>query len=119
MVEHLLRGFAGEVADLLDFSTLRDLSASWAGVDAEQRHGDAVWRADYADRSGRSLVVVLEFQSDVDRAMAVRIVRYADMARETLVRTGKCDADGGAAHAPGGRAFRAQALDGVGRRRAR
>ena len=94
MVEHLLRGFAAPVADLLELATLRDLSASWAAADAEQRHGDAVWRADYADGSGRSVVVLLEFQSGVDRAMAVRVQRYATMARETLARAGRFDADG-------------------------
>ena len=94
MVEHLLGGFAGEVATVLDFATLRDLSASWAGADAEQRHGDAVWRVDYAGNSGRSLVVLLEFQSTVARAMAVRVQRYALMAGETLARTGALDADG-------------------------
>ena len=83
MVEHLLRGFAAPVADRLELATLRDLSASWAAADAEQRHGDAVWRADYADGSGRSVVVLLEFQSGADRAMAVRVQRYAAMARET------------------------------------
>ena len=94
MVEHLLCGFAAPVADRLELATLRDLSASWAAADAEQRHGDAVWRADYADGSGRSVVVLLEFQSGVDRAMAVRVQRYATMARETLTRAGRFDADG-------------------------
>ena len=94
MVEHLLGGFAPEVAAVLDLATLRDLCASWAAADTEQRHGDAVWRVDYADGSGRSLVVLLEFQSTVDRAMAVRVQRYALMAGETLARTGARDADG-------------------------
>ena len=94
MVEHLLGGFAPEVAAVLDLATLRDLCASWAAADTEQRHGDAVWRVDYADGSGRSLVLLLEFQSTVDRAMAVRVQRYALMAGETLARTGARDADG-------------------------
>ena len=94
MVEHLLRGFAAEVAGRLDLATLRELSASWAAADAEQRHGDLVWRADYADGSGRSLVVLLELQSGVDRAMAARVMRYAAMTRETLARAGASDADG-------------------------
>ena len=94
MVEHLLRGFAGPAAAQLDLSTLRALPASWAGPDAEQRHSDVVWRADYADGSGRSLVVVLELQSGVDRSMAVRALRYASMAYEASMRRGETDADG-------------------------
>ena len=94
MVEHLLRGFAGPAAALLDLSTLRALPASWAGPDTEQRHSDVVWRADYADGSGRSLVVVLELQSRVDRSMAVRMLRYASMAYEASTRRGETDADG-------------------------
>ena len=94
VVEHLLRGFAPEIAELLDCATLRELSASWAGVDAEQRHGDAVWRARYRDRSGRSLVLLLEFQSTVDRDMATRVLRYQGMAFESLRRQRDLDADG-------------------------
>ena len=94
MVEHLLCGFAGPVGALLDLSTLRALPASWAGPDTEQRHSDAVWRVDYADGSGRSLVVVLELQSSVDRSMAVRVLRYASMACEAAMRRGETDADG-------------------------
>ena len=53
-----------------------------------------VWRVDYADGSGRSLVVVLELQSGVDRSMAVRVLRYASMAYEASMRRGETDADG-------------------------
>ena len=94
MVAHLLRGFAGPAAARLDLSTLRALPASWAGPGAEQRHSDVVWRVDYADGSGRSLVVVLELQSGMDRSMAVRVLRYASMAYEASMRRGEMDADG-------------------------
>ena len=94
VVEHLLRGFAREIAGLLDFATLRELSASWAGADAEQRHGDAVWRAQYRDGSGRAVVLLLEFQSTVDRDMAARVLRYQSMAFDALRRQGDLDADG-------------------------
>ena len=94
VVEHLLRGFAREIAGLLDFATLRELSASWAGADAEQRHGDAVWRAQYRDGSGRAVVLLLEFSSTVDRDMAARVLRYQSMAFDALRRQGDLDADG-------------------------
>ena len=94
VVEHLLRAFVGEVAGVLDLGSLRELSASWAGADAEQRHGDAVWRVPYADGTGRSLVLLLEFQSTVDQDMAMRVLRYQGMAFDALRRQGELDADG-------------------------
>ncbi len=94
MVEHLLRGCARDIADLLAFDTLRELSSSWAAGDAEQRHGDAAWRVAYADGSGRSLILLLEFQSTVDRTMATRVLRYASMVFDDLRRQDALDADG-------------------------
>ena len=100
MMEHLLRGFAGPVADLLDLSTLRELSAGWTEADpgtaakARRRYGDGVWRAGYADGSGRSLVSLLEVQSRGNRGMAERTRRYEGVAYNRLRRQGAMDADG-------------------------
>ena len=93
MVEHLLHGFAGQVAGLLDFSTLRDVAGEWV-QDGRRRRSDAVWRVDYRDGSGRSLVVMLEFQSTVDRSMARRVLRIVGMAYEKLRRNRQLDPDG-------------------------
>ena len=94
LIEHLLKGFASSVARRLDFSTLRQLPANSVDADARQRHGDAAWRVDFADGSGRSLVLLLEFQSTVDPSMAARMHGYAEAARERLYRQHKSDADG-------------------------
>ena len=97
LVEHLLRGFIAPAARWLDFGTLRELSASWTDTGRQQRHGDAAWRVDYADDangSGRSLVLLLEFQSGVDQSMASRVQRYKGMAYEELRRQGESDACG-------------------------
>ena len=94
LVEHLLLGFVAPAAKWLNFRSLRELSASWAGADSQQRHGDAVWRVDYGDGSGRSLVLLVEFQSSVDQSMASRVLRYAGMAHDELTRQGELDADG-------------------------
>ena len=69
VVEHLLRGFFPEVAALLDFATLRDVSGEWV-QDGTRRRGDSVWRVRYRDGTDRSLMVFLEFQSTVDAGMA-------------------------------------------------
>ena len=48
----------------------------------------------YADGSGRSLILLLEFQSTVDRTMATRVLRYAGMVFDDLRRQDALDADG-------------------------
>ena len=94
LIEHLLKGFARPVAERLDFSTLRQQPANSVDADARQRHGDAAWRVDYGDGSGRSLSVLIEFQSTVDSSMAARMHVYAEAARERLRRQGKSYEDG-------------------------
>ena len=94
LVEHMLRGFASSVAERLDFGTLRQLPADSVDADAKRLRGDAAWRVDFDDGSGRSLVLLLEFQSTVDPSMAARMRAYADAARERLRRQGESDADG-------------------------
>ncbi len=94
VVEHLLQGFVTPVAAQLDFGSLQQLSASWSGPHKEQRHGDAAWRVNYADATGRSLVLLLEFQSSVDQSMAARVQHYKAMAYEALSRQRKFDACG-------------------------
>ena len=94
LIEHLLEGFAMPVAGRLDFSTLRQLPADSVDADARQRHGDAAWRVDLGDGSGRSLVLLIEFQSGVDPSMAARMHGYAGAARERLRRQEGSDPDG-------------------------
>ena len=93
VVEHLLAGFFPEVAALLDFATLADISGEWVH-DGARRRGDSVWRASYRDGSGRSLVLFLEFQSTVDADMARRVLRNVGMAAERLRRNRALDPDG-------------------------
>ena len=93
VVEHLLGGFFREVAALLDFATLRDISGEWV-QDGTRRRRDSVWRVRYRDGTDRSLVVLLEFQSTVDASMARRVLRNVGMAYERLRRNGGLDRDG-------------------------
>ena len=94
VVRHLLLGFAPQVARLLDLDSLERLSASWVAATGEQRHGDMAWRAWYADGSGRSLVILIEFQSSADGGMTVRVLRYEGMAFDGLRRAKALDRDG-------------------------
>ena len=95
MVRDLLAGFVPpEWVSDLDLSAPRDRHSD-AGLtrqpegqvtdDARERHPDRVWEVDMHDRSG-SVLVTLEFQSTVDRTMAVRILVYTAMLYQDRLR---------------------------------
>ena len=55
------------------------------------RYGDSLWRL----RCGETwLYVPLEFQSTVDRSMAVRLLAYTGLLYQDLFRRGKVGPDG-------------------------
>ena len=87
----LLRLVAPALAAELDFVRAEELSAAYvrpAGRRFQQRFGDIAWRVprrrDAEGTAGPELVVLIEFQSTVNRHMAQRIRDYAQMARERL-----------------------------------
>ena len=90
MVADLLRGFLPDGAwPGFDFATLEPLPASHVGRGLQRREGDKMWRlrARAAPDGGWVYVLVLmEFQSRVDRHMALRVLTYTGLAWEGLVR---------------------------------
>ena len=89
MVRDLLRGFAarGWSAEL-DLDSLTPLPASYVSHDLRQRHGDLVWRLRFKDERWLYVVLLLEFQSAVDRSMAVRILTYTALLDQKLIAEG-------------------------------
>ena len=90
MVAELLRGFLpdGEWPGF-DFATLEPLPASHVGQELQRREGDRMWRlrARAAPDGGWVYVLVLlEFQSGIDRQMALRVLTYTGLAWEGLLR---------------------------------
>ncbi len=86
MVRDLLDGFAARSwSDILDFGSLAPLPASFIGRELQQRHGDLIWRVRVRDDRWLYLVLLLEFQSTVDPAMAVRILEYTALVYRRLV----------------------------------
>ena len=81
--------------DELDFDNAREIPAAHveaSGDGFKQRYGDALWRVPFRrgrldDGSRPYLLVLVEFQSTVDRGMARRMRNYADMLRGRLLRT--------------------------------
>ena len=79
MVEHLLRACLPD--DLLaaaDFSELGELSTEYVSDELRKRHGDTVWRLRLGER-WVYLLILLEFQSEDDPWMALRIHTYSGL----------------------------------------
>ena len=89
MVRDLLHGFAArDWSGALDFTSLTPLPASYVSRDLQQRHGDLVWRIRFGGEQWLYLLLLLEFQSGVDRAMAVRMLTYSGLLYQRLVAEG-------------------------------
>ena len=85
-VEELVRNFMGEdLADELDFDTLRALPTDRISGGLVQRQVDLLWKIRFRG-SWLYLLVLLEFQSESDGLMALRILTYICLTYEELVR---------------------------------
>ena len=86
MVEHLLRAsLPDDLIAAADFSSLRKLSSEYVSDELLKRHGDTVWRLRLGGR-WVFLLVLLEFQSEDDPWMALRILTYTGLLYQELVR---------------------------------
>ena len=98
MVEDLLRAFIPpDAVEAFEFATLEPLPAEYVADDLRQSRGDSAWRVRV--RGGKSgswlyLLVLLEFQSTVDRHMAARVLAYTGQMYLTLLRSGEAPPDG-------------------------
>ena len=89
MVRDLLSGFAArDWSGTLDFASLTPLPANYVSRDLQQRYGDLVWRIRFGGERWLYLLLLLEFQSGVDRAMAVRMLTYSGLLYQRLVGEG-------------------------------
>ena len=94
LVEDLLRGFVGgDWIDDVDFSTLDKLSADYVSDERRARRGDTVWRVRRRD-AWLHVLVLLEFQSQDDPDMALRILEYTTLLYQELARNRALEPDG-------------------------
>ena len=86
MVKDLLTGFVKETwVDQLDFSTLEKVSGSYVTDELRDREDDIIWRVRWGG-DWLYVYLLLEFQSSVDRFMAVRIMSYLGLLYQDLIR---------------------------------
>lgn len=98
-VEHLIRGFVANLVEYgpawfatLDFDTLEPLPTESIDETWRAHFNDFVWRVRFRSATGAGkphwlhVLVMLEFQSEVDWLMALRIRNYTGMVYRSLWR---------------------------------
>ena len=86
MVRGLLTGFLpSEWVSDLDLSAMTRQSEGQVSDDGRERHPDRVWEVSLGGGPG-SILVTIEFQSTVDRTMAVRVLVYTAMLYQDRLR---------------------------------
>jgi predicted transposase YdaD len=86
MMADLLAGFVAEPwVQEVDFTTLEPVRGSYVSDDLRKREDDLVWRVRLRE-SWLYVYLLLEFQSRVDRFMAVRVMTYVGLLYQDLIR---------------------------------
>jgi predicted transposase YdaD len=95
LVEELIRGFFDEPwTKRLDFTTLERANATYVTEGLQAREGDMVWKLRFHDGRPVYICLLLEFQSTVDRFMAVRMMGYETLFYQELTKLGEVTPDG-------------------------
>ena len=88
MVASLLRELVDlDLAEELDFSTLKQLSSNYVTDDLRQRFNDMVWSVQWKN-SAEYVIIMMEFQSTVDPSMAMRTEEYVILLLRDLTKQG-------------------------------
>jgi hypothetical protein len=77
----------------LDYSTLERVNASYVTEDFKQREDDIVWKVKVGGQ-WIYLYLLIEFQSSVDKYMALRMMIYQGLLYQDLIKTGDVLKDG-------------------------
>lgn len=85
MVEELLRDFVREDwVKLLDFSTLKKYNNSFVAEDLKERFDDVIWTVRWGKQQ-LYIYILIEFQSDIDHFMSVRMMTYLGLLYQDLI----------------------------------
>ncbi len=95
IVAQLLREFvAGPWLDGLDLDGMERLNTKLHADTGERREGDLVWRIPRREGGDAYVMLLLEFQSTPDPWMALRMLVYAGLLWQQLVRENRLMPDG-------------------------
>jgi predicted transposase YdaD len=88
LVEDLLRGFVHEDwIKELDFTSLEKVNATFVADDFRERRDDLVWKVRWGQDTVLFVYLLLEFQADVDKFMAVRVLTYLGLLYQDLIKS--------------------------------
>ena len=94
LVADLLGGFVHEPwVEQLDLTTLERVSGSYVSDDLREREDDLIWRVRWGE-GWLYVYLLLEFQSTVDRYMAVRLLTYVGLLYQDLIKSKQTLKDG-------------------------
>ena len=95
VVAQLLLEFAsGPWLAGLDLDGIKRLNTKFHAETGQRREGDMIWRIPRRDGGDTYLVLLLEFQSTSDHYMALRVLAYAALLWQQLVREKQIAAQG-------------------------
>ncbi len=93
MVRDLLQGFVHEDwVGQLDFTTLERVNASYVSDDLREREDDIIWRVRRAG-DWMYIYLLMEFQSQPDPWMAIRMLVYVGLLYQGLIKAGHVTAE--------------------------
>ena len=100
VVADLLRLVVPDWADDLDLAAPENVSTEYLDEDHRRRVGDMAWKVYFrngqlADGSRPYILLLVEFQSSVDRDMARRVREYTGMLLDRLIRNDVMSREGG------------------------
>ena len=94
LVRDLIMGFIpDEWLQSLDYSTLEKVPGSYISEDFQQREDDIVWKVKVGG-DWVYLYLLMEFQSSVDKYMALRMMVYIGLLYQDLIKRGEVLEDG-------------------------
>jgi predicted transposase/invertase (TIGR01784 family) len=94
LVRDLILGFIpDDWLHSLDYETLETVPGHYVTEDLRNRADDIVWRVKVGGE-WVYLYLLIEFQSSVDKYMALRMMVYVGLLYQDLIKTGKALADG-------------------------
>jgi len=94
LVRDLIMGFIpDDWLHSLDYATLEKVPGSYISDDFQQREDDIVWRVKVGG-DWLYLYLLIEFQSSVDKYMALRMMVYIGLLYQDLIKRGEVLSDG-------------------------